>query len=411
MGYQNNIRVSTVLSGCFRPRLAGALLLAFLATAGSAARAQSPSPSDSILQLNQPVTANIKDGQSHSYKLHADAGMLVRVLVMQQGVDVAVEALDLQRTRLARSEDSFGRNGPQPMEFLAESAGVYLIEVVARKHELGGSYEIKYLAARTVTAIDRTRLAANRHVTTGNAYRSWATPDRARAGLVEYDKAFTLFKQINDKAGQATSLQYTARLYENESDYRRALEKYSAALALWREVPDRRGEGYTTSNIGTMHLYLGDLNLAYASFQQAGEIYREVGNPEGEGLCLQEIGNIYRQQGDIARGLEYLRQALGIFREVGAKQRMLYVLSNMGVAYHDLSDLKQAGTYLNQALLIGQELQLRHGTALAFINLGDIYAEEGETRQALRFTNRRCPCAWISGTKIAPAEVTGDWLP
>jgi len=389
MGYETAIRGSATSGVRFQMRLAGSLLLVCLATVGSAS-AQSPQ-SVPILQLNQPVTANLKDGESHTYTLHADAGMLVRVLVMQQGVDVSVEALDLRRARLARSEDSFGRIGSQPLAFVAESADGYLIVVAARKGELGGSYEIRYLDARTVTVEDRRRMAANGHVTAGNAYRSRVSPDRVRAGQVEYEKALTIFKEISDKAGQATSLQYIARLYEDQGDYRRAIENYSAALALWREVPDRRGEAYTMSSIGTMNLYLGNLDLAYTSFERAGEIYREVRNREGEGLCLQEIGNIYRQQGELARGLQYLRQALDVFREVGAKQRMLYVLSNMGVAYHDLGDLDQAATYLNQALVIGHELQQRHGTALAFINLGDIYAEKGETRQALSFYQQALP--------------------
>jgi tetratricopeptide (TPR) repeat protein len=83
-----------------------------------------------------------------------------------------------------------------------------------------------------VTTKDRTRVIAHRHVSAGNGYRSRTTPERIRAGLAEYDKALALYKQINDKAGQATSLQYIGRLYEAQSDYRRAFENYSAALAL-----------------------------------------------------------------------------------------------------------------------------------------------------------------------------------
>lgn len=350
-----------------------------------------------ILQLNQPLTGNLKDNESHLYKLHAESGMLVKVVVMQQGVDVSVRVLDLQKTRLAGSEDSFGRVGPQVLEFVAETAGDYLIQVLARPNELGGSYEIKYLEARPVTAKDRTRVTANRHVTAGNGYRSRTTPERIRAGLAEYDKALALYKQINDKAGQATSLQYTARLYEGQSDYRRALENYSAALALWREVPDRRGEGYALSNIGTMQLYLGDLKLSYSAFQQAREIYREVGNREGEGLCYQEIGNIYRQQGDLSRALEYLQQGLSVYREVGAKGRLPYVMSNIGVAYLDLGNFKQAADYQNQALVILRELQQKSGIALALYNLGDVYAQRGETREALSFYQQALPLCLEAG--------------
>ncbi len=349
------------------------------------------------LQINQPITKTLKDRESHTYKVHVESQTLVRVVAMQQGVDLAVQAMDLQRTRLARSEDSFGRVGPQLLEFVAETAGDYLVQVLARPGELGGSYEIKYLEARAVTNVDRTRQAANRHITAGNRFRSQASPERMRAGLVEYDKALTLFKQIDDKAGQATSWQYIGKIHESQTDYRRAFENYSAALALWREVPDRRGQGYVLSNIGTMQLYLGDLTLAYSAFQHAREIFREVGNREGEGLCAQEMGNIYRQQGDLVRALEYLQQGLSIYREVGAKGRVPYVLSNIGVAYLDLGNLKQAADYQNQALAIMRELEHKSGAALALFNLGDVHAQQGETRQALSFYQQALPLCLDAG--------------
>jgi CHAT domain-containing protein len=317
--------------------------------------------------------------------------MLVKVSVMQKGVDVAVRALDRQKNRLAGAEDSFGRKGPQDLEFISESASEYIIEVVARIRELGGTYEIEYVEARPVTTADRTRVVANSHVTAGNGNRSRVTPEGLRAALVEYEKALKLYRQIDDRTGQAVALQYTARVYEAQADYRRALDHYSSALTLWRQVHDRRGEALNTSNIGTMNLYLGNLTVAFASFREAHEIYKEVGNREGEALCYQEMGNVYRQQGELTKALELFEQALNIFREVGAKQRMLYVLSNMGVAHEGLGNLQRAIDYQNQALTLGRELDLRHGTALALMNVGDIHAQQGETRRALSFYQQALP--------------------
>src|SRR6188474_1848260 len=57
------------------------------------------------LQLNQPINGDLKGGASHTYKLHLEGGVLARVMVMQQGVDVAVIALDARRIVVARVED------------------------------------------------------------------------------------------------------------------------------------------------------------------------------------------------------------------------------------------------------------------------------------------------------------------
>jgi len=349
-------------------------------------------PSDvPVLLLNQSLTGSLKSNESRMYQLHAEAGMLVRVAVMQQGVDVAVQALDAQKNRVVRYDDSFGRVGPQLLEFAAAKTADYFIEVLARPNELGGRYEIKYVETHPLTSEDRFRLAARTYLAAGNVQRSKISPATVRAAMIEYGKALALYKQINDQAGQAVALLNIARLYESQSDYRKAMENYSASLTLWRAVSDRRGEGYAISSIGTMHLYLSNLELAYQSFVEAGAIHRELGNKEWEALAYQEIGNVYRQRGDMATALTWFQKALPIFKEVGAKFRIIYLLSNIGAAYEGLGDLQQAATYQKQALDLGREFNQGHATSLALLYLGDIYAQRGETRQALSFYQQALP--------------------
>lgn len=344
-----------------------------------------------VLHLNQSLSGSLKSNESRMYQLHAEAGMLVRVEVMQQGVDVAVRAFDAQKNRVGRYDDSFGRVGPQLLEFAAAKTADYFIEVLARPNELGGRYEIKYVEARPLTSQDRFRLAARSYLATGNTQRSKISPATVRAAMIEYAKALTLYKQINDQAGQAVVLYYMGRMFESQSDYRKALENFSAALPLWRAVLDRRREAYALSSIGTMHLYLSDLEKAYPAFVAAGAIHRELGNKEWEALAYQEIGNVHRQRGDMVTALTWFQKALPIFKEVGANTRMIYLLSNIGAAHEGLGDLQQAATYQKQALDLGREFKQAHGISLALLYLGDIYAQRGETRQALSFYQQALP--------------------
>lgn len=384
--------LKTNLSACWFASLLSVLLWQPLIATYAHTPLRSAFEDIPTLQLNQPLAGSLKGGESDLYQLHSDAGMLVRVLVNQQGVDVAVQASDPQRTKVVRADDSFGRVGPQLLEFLTEKAGDYSIEVLARPSELGGNYEIRYLEMRPVTNLDRTRLSARSYLAAGNIYRSSVSPSSVRAAIIEYGKALALYKQINDRAGQAATLHYIGRSYESQSDYRQALENYSLTLPLWRAVSDRRGEGYAISSIGTMHLYLSNLDLAYASFVEAGAIHHQLGNKEFEALSYQEIGNVYRQRGDMGQALTYFQKALPIFHEVvGARMRMLYLLSNIGAAYEELGDLEQAAAYQKRALDIGRQIKHRHGISLALYYLGDLYAQRGETRQALSFYQEALP--------------------
>lgn len=376
-------------------------VLILMITAANVAAAYQELPE---LLLNQPIKNELKGGESHRYRLRAAAAHLVTIVVMQQGVDVAVIAYDGKRPWLARAEDSFGRVGPQLLEFAAETAAEYQIEVKARPDEMGGSYEIKFLEMRKLTATDRTRVTANRHITLGNAQRARTSAEAQPAALAEYDKALTLYKQINHKAGQAMALQYMGRTYEAQSDYKRALEYYKAALTLWRELKHRGGEAYTLKGVGEMHLYLGELDVALPYFQQAIEIHREVGNKEGEALGNQEIANIQFQKGNISEALAFYGKAETLYRDVGTRNLLGYLLSNMGAAYRDLGDLKRAINYQNQALQIWREINQKHGVATGLTMLAGIYAQQGEMRKALSFYQQAVPLCVASGEQDCEAR-------
>jgi len=184
------------------------------------------------LELNQPITRDLKGRESHAYKLRLAAGMFARVVVRQQGVDVFLRALDGQRSRLNGVNDPFGRVGPEAIDFVAETTGDYFVEVTARPLEMGGSYEVEYVESRVATNRDRTRVVAANYITKGNLLRGTSTAESNRAALAQYDRARTLYNQLNDPAGQAMSLQHTGRAYEALSDYKEALEHYSDALVL-----------------------------------------------------------------------------------------------------------------------------------------------------------------------------------
>lgn len=344
-----------------------------------------------VLQLNQPLTGTLKPGETHTYKLHLSARTFARVRVKHKSATVLVRAYDLQKKRLAHADTSYDRTVPKVLEFVGETEGDYLVEVKAGQSELDGVYEIEYVDARIATDEDRKRVAANNLVVEGTSLQAKAEGELTRGALVPYNKALALYKQINDKAGQATALQQIGRVYESQSDPNKALEYFSSALGLWRELRSRRGEAFNIERIGVMHYFLGNLDLAFPYFQQAVEIYRELGYKSAEGFMYNHIANFYSQKGDIDKALEYFQKGLSILRGSNSTVNLAYLLNNMGVAYRDIGDLKQAADYLNQALVIWRKLQHKHGTASAFTTLASIYSQQGEMRKALSFYQQALP--------------------
>jgi CHAT domain-containing protein len=353
-----------------------------------------PTNDHPILRINEPVTRTLTGGESHTYRLHAPARHLVKVTVLQKGVDVSVQALDSKQERLVVVDDSLGRVGPQEIEFEAAAAGDYFVRVTARAAELGGHYDIALVLSRVATRDDRARVTARAHISTGNSLRSRPSPDRNRKALAEYEKARQLYHQLNDVNGQAMALQNTGRVYETQSDYARARQFYSRALEFWQLLNDRRGEALALKSIGSMYVFLGNVDAALPLLHKSAEIHRVTGDKEGEALAYHETANIRFQKGDFATALENFERAEKLYRAVGTKNLLGYLLSNMGEAYRGIGQLKTAADYQNQALVIFRALNRPHGIATALVYLGLVYSELGEARRAISYYEQAAPmCA------------------
>ncbi len=337
------------------------------------------------LSVSQPATSTLKGGEFRQYKLHAEAGSFVRVMVMQQGVNVVLTAHDASGTRLTRVRDHYGRVGPQLLEFIAEASGDYFVRVGGVIDEQGGKYEITLLGMRAATAGDRLLVEANNHINAGRELIARPSTEKNPVALREFEEALKLYKQINNITGQAVALEHVARIYEAQSFYQKALDTYASALQLSRQAKHRRGEALALSSMGGMNVFLGNLDAALTVLEQSAQIHRETGNIQGEALAYHETANVYVQRGEISKGLEYFQRALKMYREVGTRVLVGYLLSNMGEAYRGMGDLKSAGDCQTEALKIFRERNLPHGIGTALMYLGAIQSDLGENRKAISY--------------------------
>lgn len=86
-------------------------------------------PKPATLNLGRQITRELNSGELHVYLVEVSAGEAARVLVMQNGVDVIVSVYRPDGTKIKYVDSPNGRNGPELLLFVAESAGVYRVEV------------------------------------------------------------------------------------------------------------------------------------------------------------------------------------------------------------------------------------------------------------------------------------------
>ncbi|MFM6099744.1 MAG: tetratricopeptide repeat protein, partial [Dolichospermum sp.] len=133
---------------------------------------------------------------------------------------------------------------------------------------------------------------------------------------------------------------------------RQAIKKWEEALPLYRVVNDRGREATTLNNIGGVYSALGEKQKALDYYNQALPIYRAVGARRGEATALNNIGFVYDALGEKQKALSYYNQALPILRAVGARGVEAITLNNIGLVYDDLGEKQKALDYYNQALPI-----------------------------------------------------------
>ncbi|WLS43296.1 tetratricopeptide repeat protein [Micromonospora profundi] len=81
--------------------------------------------------------------------------------------------------------------------------------------------------------------------------RGWArsATGRPRPALEDYQQALTMYRQVGDRVGEATTLTNMGHVYDNLGDRQQVLDHYHQALPVTREVGDRAGEAVIRYNI------------------------------------------------------------------------------------------------------------------------------------------------------------------
>jgi hypothetical protein len=116
--------------------------------------AQSAQESNS-LELGNPIQRELSGGQTHSYKIAMLSSQYLRVVVKQQGIDVAVALLTPDSKKVSEADSEHLIEGSENISAIAEAPGAYLIEVRSpEKTAKAGSYEIRVEELRAATAED-----------------------------------------------------------------------------------------------------------------------------------------------------------------------------------------------------------------------------------------------------------------
>ncbi len=361
------------------------------------------------LEPGKSIQRELKAGHSHSYQITFASGQYAQMVVEQKGIDVVVKLIGLDGKAVADLDRSNGIVGDESVEWIAETAGRYRLEVsAAGKVASAGRYEVKLEVLREPTQHDKDRTAALKAFIEARQLRSQGKKDSLEAALKKFNDALLLYRKVEERGGEAATLVLMGGIYSTLGDTQKALEQYNQALTLRRATGDRGGEAIALNNIGRAHEILGESRRALEVYNQALPLLRAVGDTGVEATVLNNMGLALETLGEIQKALDHYNQSLPLFRARGNRRSEAIALINMGAAYVTLGELQKGLEHYNQGRSVLVEAGDKRMEGIALNNLGNVYRSFGEMQKALEHLHIGLSIMREVGDRQSEAGITNN---
>ncbi|HEY2962262.1 MAG TPA: tetratricopeptide repeat protein, partial [Pyrinomonadaceae bacterium] len=330
------------------------------------------------------VTRDLKGGETHAYRIGLTSGQFLHATVEQQDIDVVTAVFGPDGKQLTESDSPNDRWGSEPIILVAPASGDYRVDIRSPNSQVpAGRYEIKIVALREASAIDRGLAAAQILFDEARKLRTQQGAPPKRAAIEKYEQALPLFEAAGDTYRRALTLLSIGIAYYRLNEFRKALDYFNQTLTLSVAIRDPRLEAGTHTYAGGMLDILGDIGEALDHYQRALRLARDGGWRLAEGNALSNIGKIYNDLSDWQKALEFYAQALPVYKALAdGKQAEAVTLNNIGMAYSRSGEQEKALDYLQQSLPLLRAGRDKNSEGQTLLNIGRIYRLLGEYQKA-----------------------------
>ncbi len=199
--------------------------------------------------------------------------------------------------------------------------------------------------------------------------------------LLNYHRAFAIFREVGDNRSQSLALLTLATLYNDADENETALRYSAQALSIYDSDPQLSLSSH--NNRGIMLADLGRYDEAQEQFGQALALARQVGsNLHREGVLV-NMARAYLKQGRLAEADRVLTESVAILRTGEAEAWRSQVIAASAQAAFQRHDLSSAVASIRESFddvdLATTPLWYRDAHRTAY----DIFHETGDAASAL----------------------------
>ncbi len=299
----------------------------------------------------------IKNG-SQSFNVKAENQDVISIGIKQNGVDVKVKLFNPAGVSVGESDYPFSEQDVEKIFVVAESGGIYRLEITAKFPDEIGFVDIKFDDLKRALPADLKR--------------------------AEAEKLFS----------QAQILRATGKT----SDRKKSAEIFENLLKLWREIDDKNGEIKTLSVLSYLNRILGNSEKSLEFANKVLAFPDSAENDLHKSDAFYQIGQIQNSRGEFAESIATMQKALALFSTPSPRQ--VNILTALAFFYQTDGEYEKAQKLFDEALEnlrqfpdIYNEAQTRHLLGLFEFNSDEMEAAAKNFQIAAdlreKFGNRR----------------------
>ena len=224
-----------------------------------------------------------------------------------------------------------------PISFIAETAGVFRIEVLSLT-TYPARYSLEIINIRSFNSTDMTAMAAEGAFHAGEkSRREWTGASLTKA-IQQVEAAASLWESIDRRREAAAAHRVVGDTWFVLDEPKKALGAYFTALSFSRMSRDQSGTADSLNGVGYIYLTFGEHRTAQKHFIEALTLSRAAGNETGEAYSLNNLGELSYARRELEESLKYYRQALSHWEKSEDLEGQALAHLNFAYTYNDQSD-------------------------------------------------------------------------
>lgn len=163
----------------------------------------------------------------------------------------------------------------------------------------------------------------------------------------------------------------------------RGISHFQKALTLYREIENLHGQATAQNQLATAHFDLGNWTEADRYYRQAGQLFSQMGDVYGRLLVDNNLGGIALNQGRLDEALSFYGRALAAQQRIGGSLWVMGALHlNLGATQIKRGEFQAAIEHLNTSQDYFEQAKVRDLLPELHRRLAEAYLHMGELEEA-----------------------------